>query len=348
VLRLARIPLLLSLAAPASGAPCYLLERPGARELAAAELRAKPPAFPFPRGERLEYAVRYFGIEVGRAAVEIARFVAYDGRRMAHVVATARTNDFFSLIYRVDDRSEAWIDTDRLVTVRTATHTRHGWRREIYEEVDFDWKTHFVRIFEAKRHRKRAHDLAFDFGPFVHDTFDVFYAIRSLPLAPGYSAHVPVYASQKVYGLRLDVVGKERIRSPLLGEVETLVLRPNNSLDGKPQGDGKGKIFVLAGARHVPVRMTGWFRSTQGFRIGSARGELVDYRAGDPDWPAPQIRPLEPRAEPAPSVEGRPVWNPPARIVEARRRAEVGPLDRRFTLAWPDDVGCPEEPEPIS
>ena len=320
---------------------CFLLDRPGVRELGAAELAAEPPAHAFARGERLEYAVHYFGVPVGRAAIEVARLVAYGERRLAHVVATARTNDFFSAIYRVDDRSEAWIDLDRLVTVRTATHTRHGRRKETYEEVDFDWTTHYVRIEEAKRHEGRVHRLAFDFGPFVYDTFDVFYAVRRLPLGPGFSAELPVYADRKVYGLRVDVGGRETLASPVLGQVETLVLRPYDTLDGRRRGSGAGKIWILADERRVPVRLTGWFSSKESFRVGGVRAELVGYRPGERS-PAARPAPSEAgRARLARSIEGRPVWDPPAPLVEARRRSGADPMDIRYPIEWPETLGCP-------
>ena len=35
-----------------------------------------------------------------------------DGRRYAHLVATARTNEFWTALFRVDDRSEAFVDLD--------------------------------------------------------------------------------------------------------------------------------------------------------------------------------------------------------------------------------------------
>ena len=334
----------LATAGSAAAAECFLLDRPGVRELGAAELAAQPPAYAFPRGERLEYAVRYFGIPVGHAAIEVARLVAYRDRRLAHVVATARTNDFFSAIYRVDDRSEAWIDLDRLVTVRTATHTRHGWRREVYEEVDFDWTTHYVRIDEARRHEGRVHRVAFDFGPFVYDTFDVFYAVRRLPLEPGFAADLPVYADRKVYGLRVEVQGREALVSPVLGRVETLVLHPYDTLDGQRRGSGAGKIWVLADERRVPVQLTGWFNSKESFRVGGVRAELVGYRPGERSWPTSPAPSDPSRTRVAPSVKGRPVWDPPARLLEARRRTDTDPMDRRHPIEWPEQLGCPGAP----
>ena len=334
---------LVALATPAHAAPCHLLARPETRVLTPADLREKPVAFPFAPGERMEWGVRYFGIEVGRAAVEVVRFIEVHGRRVAHVVGTARTNAIFSVFYRVDDRTEAWIDADALLTLRTATHTRHGRRREVYEEVEFDWPTRFVKVFEARRHSADAQRIEFDFGPFAHDTFDALYVLRSLPLKTGDRVRLPVYATQKIYEFEIAVGEPATIRSPVLGRVEALAVRPLNRLDGEAQGDGRGRAWVTDDERRIPVRANGWLRSTQGLRIGGLRAELVDYRAGDPGWPAPRSA-TRPKSPPLPpTVEGRPSWDAPPDIQEVRRHREMEGLHRRFAFTWPAaGIGCPE------
>jgi hypothetical protein len=338
-----RLALLTALLAPTPALACHLLDRPGARVLTPADLREKPVAFPFAPGERLEWGVRYFGIEVGRAAVEVVRFVEVHGRRVAHVVGTARTNAIFSVFYRVDDRTEAWIDADALLTLRTATHTRHGRRREIYEEVEFDWPTRFVKVFEARRHSADAQRLELDFGPFAHDTFDALYTLRGMPLKTGDRVRLPVYATQKIYEFEIAVGERSAIRSPVLGRVEALAARPLSRLDGEAQGDGRGRVWITDDERHIPVRANGWLRSTQGLRIGGLRAELVDYRAGEPGWPAPRsaTRPASPPMPP--TVEGWPQWQPPPEIREVRRRRETEVVIRRFAFTWPAaGIGCPE------
>ena len=276
---------LVALATPAHAAPCHLLDRPGARVLTPADLREKPVAFPFAPGERLEWGVRYFGIEVGRAAVEVVRFVEVHGRRVAHVVGTARTNAIFSVFYRVDDRSEAWIDADALRTLRTATHTRHGRRREVYEEVEFDWPSHFVRIFEARRHSANAERVEFDFGPFAHDTFDALYALRGMPLKTGDRVRLPVYATQKIYEFEIAVGERAAIRSPVLGRGES----------GSPTTSGTSPCAQTAGcaaprACASAACARSWWTTARASRAGRRHAARRD----------PRLRPCRP-----PSRAGR-------------------------------------------
>lgn len=317
-------------------AQAWLLDEPGITELTPEAWSARPGRFDFLPGERLDFAVHYLGIPIGHVWLEVARFVEWRGRRVAHLVAGARTNPFWSAIYRIDDRSEAFVDLDRVVTLRTRTHTRHGRRHEVYEQVDFDWETHFVHVREEKRHRNRLREEAFDFGPFVHDTFDLFYALRSLPLHPGDSARFPVYANRKVYAFHVDAVRSEMLEDSALGPGPAIVLRPYDLLDGEPAGSGAGEVFVRDDPRRLPVKLVGWFRTTEHFRIGGIRAELTGYRERRPGWPepaAPQPARRPPTVEP--SEDGRPKWNPPSAVLEARRTKGIEPFERKASLAEP-------------
>jgi hypothetical protein len=160
----------------AQSAPAFLLDAPDLRVLRRRS-RARPPRFPFPVGERLEYAVSWFGVPAGHVAIEVARFIEAEGARYAHVVATLRTNRAFSAVYEVDDRSEAWIDLDRFVTVRTRAVEKHG-SKHFDESVRYDAATHFLHAQLDKLHKRQRRDLVFDFGPFAYDTSDLVYLLR--------------------------------------------------------------------------------------------------------------------------------------------------------------------------
>lgn len=323
---------LLSLFLPASGGseapeppPAFLLEAPGVRSLGPETLDAQASQFPFAVGERLDYAVSWWGIDVGDVRIEVARLIEWKGLRLAHVVATARTNEFFSLLYNVDDRSESWIDIDALRTVRTATLTRHA-EKETWEEVEFDWKTHLVHVVEEKRHATRIKQATLDTGPFLYDTFDALYALRSLPWGDGLGVDMPIYASRKIYGLHVDGGRTEKVDDPVLGEIEALVLRPYDSIDGKPADDGAGEVWVQASPPHVPFRLRGWFRTVgERLRVGGVRVDLAAYRGAAPGWSTPAFVAQEPREWPARTEAGAPIWEIPPAVQAAREADELEP-----------------------
>jgi hypothetical protein len=313
--------------------PGYLLREPGLRELGPGDLAERPAAFPFPLGERLVYQVRYFGVEVGVATIEVARFVEHGGRRYAHLVATARTNDFWTKLFVVDDRSEAWVDLDSGRVARSRTRTVHG-HREGREEIRYDWDTHFVHVRKVKVHRASIRDVAFDFGPFVHDVFDAFYALRLVPFREGLEVELPVYASRKIHGFRVRTAARRDVAAAALGAapVPAFELRPYDTIDGRPHAVGDGRVYVLTDGARVPVRLEGWFRWTSWIQIGGVSAELVQWERGRAGWPAAKALPwTQPPLAPS-SVGGRPRWDPPRAVAEARARAGVEPHDEDYEL----------------
>lgn len=311
------------LAAPARAAEPWLLDDPGLRVLTPADLAARPPRFPFPVGERLVYEVTWFGMPAGRAEIEIARFVALGDARYAHVVARAASSSVFSWVYPVRDRSEAWIDLDRFVTVRTrATQERPGKRYD--ESVWYDWATHYLHARLDKLHKGQRRELTLDFGPHAHDTSDALYRLRALPVEAGRSFSLPTWADRKLFEVRIDVTaGADLAVAPLGGRVETLAVRPSTFLDGRPFSSGEGVVQV-AGPTRVPVRLEGWIRTTEhAFLVRGLRATLVEYVAAAPGWPrvdAPLA--LAPDGGDAvPTRAGVPVWMPTRAVRDARARS---------------------------
>jgi hypothetical protein len=327
--RMGIIALLVCLAAPGAAEPGQvpLLDAPDLKPLEGKAIESSAEEFPFPPGERLTYAVEYWGVPVGLVTIEVLRWVEQGGRRFAHLVATGQTNEFFSAIYPIRDRAEAWVDLDEGRTVRTALHNKHGFFKETYEEVTFDWRLHMLHVLEEKRHKSRVREVILDFGPFVYDTFDVFYAVRALPLSEGSTAEFPVYANRKVYGLTVRVDRTEPFESEALGVVPAVVVVPRNEIDGVTQGDGRGEIWISAEGRHVPLSLRGWFRTLEGVRVRGVRAELVDYAPGSPD--AVPFVTRDSRISPIPSRDGKPIWDAPPQVRAVRAESDVEPLDRK-------------------
>ena len=309
----------------------FLLDAPGLRVLAPEDLAARPPRFPFPVGERLEYAVSWFGVPAGTVVIEVARFVEAGGARYAHVVATLRTNKLFSAVYDVNDRSEAWIDLDRFVTVRTRAVEKHG-PKHYEESVRYDATTHFLHAQLDKIHKRQRRDLVFDFGPFAYDTSDLVYLLRALPLAEGYAIGVPTYANHKVFEFRIEVGAPKTVSSKAFGPLPALPVRPSTRLDGKLYAGGEGVVWVSGPAR-VPVRLDGWIRTAQSsFLVHGLRAVLTRYVASAPGWIPVREPVVEPVTAIPPTQDGVPRWDPPAAVRDARAASGVSPHDTKQSL----------------
>ncbi|MCE2392523.1 MAG: DUF3108 domain-containing protein, partial [Proteobacteria bacterium] len=331
------VALVIGVASAAGADESRLIDPPGARELTPAELRARPAPFPAPVGERLRYAVSYWGLPLGTAEIEVLRYLELEGRRFAHIGARAETYPAFAWIYRVRDRAEALIDLDRVRTRISRTRMEHR-RRRIYEEIAFDWETHFVKVLRERRHSGSGREVAFDFGPFAHDPLDLVYSLRRDPELGAGTVELPVYASRKIQGLRLVPAGRELVRTRATQRIPALRLHPEVRIDGQPRDDrGRGVLWIAAEGQRIPLRLAGWFRGSDDFRIGGVRAELVEYVPAAPGWeavggagPAPSAAAR--RGAPS-AVEGRPVWDVPEEIARLRHSRGIVERDERFRVA---------------
>jgi len=321
-----------------------LLETAGARPLTPAALAARPPRLALRAGERLEYAVSYLGVPVGRAFVEVAELLELESRRVAHLVAGAETNAFFSAFYPVRDRAEAWVDLDAAHTLESRWWMGHR-RRRIYEALSYDWEVHSLRVLRHRYHSGRGREQQLDFGPFVYDALDLIFTLRGLDPRPGARIEVPVYASKKIYTLRVDVGEVRVFRSPSLGPTPAWRLRATTLLDGVPKAaEGKGVLWVSAAAPHIPLRLEGWFRGSETFRVTGLRIELVRHRPGSAtgyEDPRAAVATTPPLRSPVPTEAGRPVWDVPISVRTERQRRGWFPFERRFRFTkapaatWP-------------
>ncbi len=334
--------------AAGSASSLFLLDAPGARALGPDDLRARPAAFAAPVRERLRYAFSYWGVPLGTASIEVKRYLELDGRRVAHVVAKARTHAAFDWLYRVRDRAEALIDLDALRTLRSRSWMEHGGHR-VYEEIDFDWRTHWVRVLRERRHSGRGRELVFDFGPFAHDPLDLIYTVRSYAGPDAAPLDLPVYASKKIQGLRLEHAGHDRITNKALGTVDALRIRPEARLDGRPrQDEGRGVLWVATEGPAIPLRLVGWFRGSDTFRVGGLKAELVEYVPHAPGWEGVRGRPVPRRNGAARSIGGRPTWEAPKAVLAARRDAGYTTGDARFRFPPMPDAGPFPRPQPTA
>jgi len=62
-------------------------------------------------GEKLVFAVQYSLVKAGEASLEVRNIADIDGRPCYRIVSDARTNKFFSGVFKVRDRFESYMDT---------------------------------------------------------------------------------------------------------------------------------------------------------------------------------------------------------------------------------------------
>jgi hypothetical protein len=250
----------------------------------------RPPAF-YLTGERLTYSVAWLGIQAGEATLEARGLGLEEGAYVYRFVTTARTRPPVSAIFRVEDRSESWVDAAGFHSRRFSKHLREGGYRHnsvttfdlgsrsaIYDSIDFGRVprevTALQEVLRVTGFRRETFALP---GP-VQDELSGLYAVRALPLEVGRAVILPTFANKKLWDLEVRVLGREALET-VLGPVETLVVEPRLKFEGLFQRKGRVLIWLTDDEDRVPVRMESEVR-VGAFVATLVRRELPEAAGG--------------------------------------------------------------------
>ncbi len=197
--------------------------------------------------EKLVYSLSWLGIPVGTATQEIVEVGA--NRR---ITSTARSNDWLSAFFPVEDVIVSTLAAGGAPFPGLTRHYRmqiregrHGRDREI--------------VFEPENGMARYHDLRngerldIPIAGTVYDIYGSFYYVRYLPLEVGKQVSVNVLDGKELRVIEVRVLRRERLKT-VLGEVNTIVIRPMVRSEGVFEGKGEVTIWLTDDARRIPVR----------------------------------------------------------------------------------------------
>jgi len=250
-------------------------------------------------GERLVYDVTWLRIGAGEATLEVQGVVNLNGHQAYHLVTTAQTGPTVSKIYRVDDRTESYLETDPMQALRFEKNLREGRYRHSSQTV-FDHEKgiatfrylDFGRVPKGITRLDEAEEYGqyviqeFPLTPGALDELSVLYYVRTLPLVASTMVTAKVFASRKNWELEVKVLGRETLDT-VLGRRETLKVEPLLKFEGIFQRKGRMTVWLTDDAERIPVRMKseitiGSFVTTLTRReVGLAQARL-DSHGGSP------------------------------------------------------------------
>jgi len=231
-----------------------------AHELSDSQIVELMPEFiGFGEGEKLVFSVQYGIVNAGDASLEVRNIASLDSVDCYRIVSNARTNDVFSVVFKVRDRYESYMDTTELYSLRYEKHVREGkFKRD--EVVDFD----------QRRHKAIYQDRDVRIAPRTQDVLSALYYVRTLPLEVGQSVSVANHTDGKNYPLVINVLRRETVKVDA-GTFDCLVLEP--ILRGPAIFTQKGRltVWVTNDRYKMPVLMK------SKVVIGSVAAVLKEY-----------------------------------------------------------------------
>lgn len=237
----------------------------------------RPAINPVWVGERQTLEITYFGMAAGDLNIEVLPFKTINTRKVYHIKGNAQSSKIFSLIYRLNDTIQSFIDYEGWFSHRfhlVLDETKQ--QRDALELYDSEKKkthywdrwNHVNRGFEEKKE-------TMDMPPFPQDSASALYYVRTLPLKVGDVYRFPVISEGKTWEAEVSVVRTEYMNTPL-GRIETVVVKPETKFQGVLQKRGDSFIWYSNDDRRFIVRVEAKVK------IGTVVARLIKVERGTP------------------------------------------------------------------
>jgi len=207
-----------------------------------------PQAFALNVPEKLVYDLTWTGIKAGTATQEII-----EEKDLIRVVSTARSADWISVFFPVEDRVESLLTKVAPplfgLPKNYRIKTREGNRRKDKEIIFDHGKRQAVYIDHLNGGQV---EVAINGN--TYDVYSSFYYVRTLPLEVGKSVFVSILDNNELWNVEVQVLKKETLKTKL-GEVETVLIKPLIKSEGIFERKGEIYIWLTDDARRIPVQM---------------------------------------------------------------------------------------------
>lgn len=245
---------------------------PAGLALLLAAAGAQAQNWPFERGwdgeyQRLRFQVSWLFVNAGQSMIQAWR---PDSGRVAFRTE-ACSNSTVDMIHKVRDQALA-----------RAAYGPAGYRADFYRLTQYDdgrWKDITTDYGDPVVTRKHHKDKSFTFEEVPSGSLDAvsaLFALRRKPLEVGKRYTVPVFDEKKAYDLEVEVLRRERIKTPFGQRTPTVVVKPRLKTEGIFRRKGDMWIWFTDDVSHVPVRME------SEIAIGSVDAQLVAIESQPP------------------------------------------------------------------
>lgn len=226
------------------------IEPPSLREAKVTEtlVEIKPPSKTYRVGEKFIYHIRWFGVPVGDALMSIPEITEINGRKVYHLKAEVESSKWFSMIFKLKDRLDSYVDVEGLYPLKFERYQREGgYKAEEVMEYDHANRTATYRSLLNNSVK------TMEVPEGVQDMLSCIYWVRLQEAKPGTSIFVDVNADEKNWKLEVKVMGSERIEMLNLGVYDAFVAHPIAKFRGAILKKGKMWVWVSADERRIPL-----------------------------------------------------------------------------------------------
>jgi hypothetical protein len=209
---------------------------------------------PFAGGENFKFVIRWGAVTGGYSTLTVQEPDSIAGKKALHLVSEAHSTGLVNKIYPVNDRNEAWLDTDGFSSLRYEKHIREG-NYHVHEIVVLDQVLHKFFRNEWREGRAQPEWSEGAIPPNVLDIYGSLYYVRCLPLEVGKSFTMDVQSGEKVWPLVVQVKKRQTVKVKA-GKFDCFLVEPILRQPGIFISKGKKmEVWLTADERHIPVLM---------------------------------------------------------------------------------------------
>lgn len=233
----------------------------------------RPIKDPFRVGEEVRLGVKYFGVKAGELVMKVLPFKTVNGRKSYHFRVEVVSSKSFSMVYKVDDWAETFVDYETLLPYNYAVHVNHSNEKKQIKSV-FDHVNNKIKIWEKKidkdgNLKKGTSD--YTMIPFSQNVISVFYYIRAFQLKAGKTIKFPLVDEDNSMILEAEVIREESIDTPS-GKRDAFVVKPKVTIEGKFKPVGDVYLWLSKDDRKQILRVE------SELKIGTLKFDLISVR----------------------------------------------------------------------
>jgi len=230
---------------------------------------------PFYRvGEKFKLSVSWSIFKAGDIEIETLGELEIGAKKVIGFKAKMESADYFESIYKLKDTIESYVTLDNFLPVKFSMQ-----QRESGQSVDdlqlFDnekLKTYFY--YHRLKKGKKKEITKEEFTPkYFTDSFSALHFIRGMNLNVGDEFVVPVVTRAKVWLLKARVSHYENIE--IMGKkVKAILIKAETQFPGVLKKSGDILFWYSADKDHRILKFEAKIK------IGTVKGELIDYQEG--------------------------------------------------------------------
>ncbi|MFH1593136.1 MAG: DUF3108 domain-containing protein [Candidatus Omnitrophota bacterium] len=220
------------------------IRRPSAKIALSEKIEDPSPAFTV--GERLTYMVAWKGIRVGTGTITIEELTSFKGYEVYKVVAIARTNEFLSRLYKVEDTFISYIDTGKLISRHYESIQREGrYKKDLVVDYDFDKKIAIYKnLLDGSVKTCKIEEN-------VQDPVSAAFFFRTIQAKVGDTIKITVNLNERNYEIFANISKRAEVVFPGIGAFDAFLLKPYVMKEGKRQRDASAWGYISSDEKRL-------------------------------------------------------------------------------------------------